>query len=789
MRTIHTLLLVLFTALAAAPLHAQQIGSIGEWRDHFSYVRSLSVVEGGNSIYCASSTGAFRFDRTTEEIQRLTKVNALSDVGINGLAWNESLGMLLVYYSNGNLDLVRGSSSFNMSDIKRSSVIGNKAVNSITFDGTRAYLACGFGIVVVDLERREVRDTWFIGPSGSQVNVNQVAFSTDSIYAATNTGLFVASRTAPNLAAFNNWRRRVDMGQTISQGPFNAVVRFNDRMLLNYKRNVANSDTLLVLQEDNSWQRVQSLYGRENISVRVSHDQQFLVVTHPGDVQLLDQGFQEVNYAYGYTPQGSSPNQAIFASDGLFWIADRSNGLIRTPGGSTGREILPNGPRSSSAFRMDMSQGSLFVATGAVTGNWSNTYSKEGIHHFANDTWATSNPDNTPLLQGANTYAGTTNDIMIVAVDPKDPARAFAGSWEEGLIEFRDRVPIAIHHVTNSSLGAPVSGPADKVNVAGLDFDKDGNLWITNAHSTTPLSVLTRNGQWQAFDPGGLLAGNYLVADVLAARNGFKWIIRPRGNALLVFNDNGTITNTDDDQYRLLRNIPGQGGLPSPDVYCIAEDLDGEIWVGTNKGVAVFYSPDNIFSNGDYDAQQILILQDGNYQLLLETEAVSAIAVDGADRKWIGTQTSGVFLISADGREQIHHFTAENSPLPSNGITSLAIDERTGEVFIGTERGIISYRSDATGGGFEAECASVFPNPVRQDHTGPIAITGLVRDSEVKVTDVAGNLVYRTTSLGGQAIWYGNDMSGNRVSTGVYLIFATDRSGSYKCNTKVLVVR
>jgi hypothetical protein len=221
----------------------------------------------------------------------------------------------------------------------------------------------------------------------------------------------------------------------------------------------------------------------------------------------------------------------------------------------------------------------------------------------------------------------------------------------------------------------------------------------------------------------------------------------------------------------------------------VAEDLEGQVWVGTSKGIAVFYTPTAIFDAGGSDAQQILIEQDGNIQVLLETESVSAIVVDGANRKWLGTQTGGVYLVSADGRTQIHRFTEENSPLPSNNITSIAIDELTGEVFFGTDRGIISYRSDAIDGSETAECAKVFPNPVRETYTGPIAIDGLVRDSEVKISDMAGNLVYRTTSLGGQAIWNGNDMSGNRVATGVYIVFASDPTGAFKCNTKLLVVR
>jgi hypothetical protein len=763
---------------------------LGTWQDHFPYRRAVAVAEGGGHIYCASNAAVFRYHPPTGEIERITKITALSDVGIQGLAWNEELGMLLVYYTNGNLDLLQGDRVFNMSDIRRSSILGNKGIYSVYMEGTKAYLGCGFGIVLVDLARREVRETWFIGPSGSQVRVNGITIWNDSIYAASNVGLFTASVNAPNLASFSSWRKRIDMPTAMANGPFNAVARFGDRILLNYRSALPEADTLLILDQGNSFQRFSPLYGRRNLNLNPSADGQFMIIPHAIDIHRYDLDMTEVTFQYAYAGAVAFPTQAIHGSEGgVFWVSDKEQGLVRATGFGEGVSVVPNGPRNASVYRMDARDGTLFVATGGVEGNWTNKYQKEGVHHFADGTWITNDRENTPIMLGVNGFGEALNDVLCVAIDPNDPKRAFAGSWEEGLLEFNDRVPVTIHNATNSGLAQELNGPAGKVNVAGLSYDRDGNLWMTNALTAAPIVVYTKNGQWRSFSPGTILNSNFLMSDILAARNGYKWIIRPRGNALLVFDDNGTLENTSDDRYKLLNNFEGSGGLPSQDVFCMAEDKEGQIWVGTNRGVAVFYTPEAVFGTGNFDAQQILIEQDGNVQILLETEAVSVIAIDGANRKWIGTQTSGVFLFSADGREQIHHFTKLNSPLPSDGITSIAIDGKTGEVYLGTEEGILSYRSDATEGIFENSCASVFPNPVRESYTGPVAISGLVRNSEVKITDIAGNLVYRTTSLGGQAVWPGTDMSGNRVSTGVYLVMATDRSGTYKCNTKVLVVR
>jgi ligand-binding sensor domain-containing protein len=174
---------------------------------------------------------------------------------------------------------------------------------------------------------------------------------------------------------------------------------------------------------------------------------------------------------------------------------------------------------------------------------------------------------------------------------------------------------------------------------------------------------------------------------------------------------------------------------------------------------------------------------------LLGTEEIKAIAVDGANRKWIGTASSGVYLISEDGLETIHHFTAENSPLLSNAIQSIAINEKTGEVFFGTGSGLISYQSDAIEGGNRFENVHAYPNPVRPEYSGVITITGLVADTQVRITDVNGNLVYETISNGGVATWDGCGISGERVTTGVYFAQCVSPNGKYKHITKILVVK
>jgi hypothetical protein len=306
------------------------------------------------------------------------------------------------------------------------------------------------------------------------------------------------------------------------------------------------------------------------------------------------------------------------------------------------------------------------------------------------------------------------------------------------------------------------------------------------------VNVRTPDGTWKAFSIPGI-SGAPLFGDMTVDSYGQKWINiignnAPLGNGIAVFTDNGTLDDATDDQSRFISSGVGKGNLPSTDIRAITEDLENEIWLGTGKGVAVIYSPSNVITSDNYDAQQILIKQDGINQYLLESEVVTAIAVDGANRKWIGTESGGVFLMSPDGTEKILNFNETNSPLLSNYILSIAIDQNSGEVFFGTNRGVISYKGDAIAGEGGCKDVLVYPNPVRPGYSGPIAIKGLVPNGSVKITDVSGNLIYETTSNGTQAIWNGTNFKGEKAHTGVYLVFSSDEDGENSCVTKLLFI-
>jgi hypothetical protein len=280
------------------------------------------------------------------------------------------------------------------------------------------------------------------------------------------------------------------------------------------------------------------------------------------------------------------------------------------------------------------------------------------------------------------------------------------------------------------------------------------------------------------------------IGDILITKTGHKWIVLPRGYGLFVLDDNNTPDVFIDDRYKKMLVEDSENKVISL-VYSIAEDLDGNVWVGTDQGPLIYYNPENVFEN-DLKASRIKIPRNdgsGLADYMLGTEIITSIAVDGSNRKWLGTYSSGAYLLSPDGTVQIINHNEKNSPLFSNSIVSLAVDNKTGDVWLGTSKGLQSVRGDATAGEGKFTNVYTFPNPVREDFTGNVTITGLMRDSQIRITDISGNLVYETVSDGGQATWDLKIYNGQRVSTGVYLVFCASSDGSQSFVTKMLVIR
>ena len=501
---------------------------------------------------------------------------------------------------------------------------------------------------------------------------------------------------------------------------------------------------------------------------------------------VVDDNFNIIGRQRTYELEGQTisriyPRSVGISDDNTIWVADYKNGMIKIYGENF-EPILPSGPMDNMVFSLYANGNDLWIAPGGRTDAWSNAWVTPHLQKFRGEEWTSFTKIDYPEF---NDFF----DVVGMVADPDDPNHIFVATWGGGLLEFQGNELLNRFTNHNSPLetALPQQPNEPYVRIGGLDFDKEGNLWITNSGVANNLLKLTGSREWESFElPEVATIRN--VGQIIVTKNNDKWILVPRGHDVYVVNSTGQ-----EKKHLMVTSYFNNGTYENfnrmNDVYSIAEDNEGDIWIGTSKGIAVFSNPSRIWDSEVYYATQpSLDLNNGLYNPLLETETVTAIAVDGANRKWLGTSNSGIYLVSETGEKEILHFTEDNSPLLSNSITSIAINQISGEVFIGTNDGLISYQSDATGGNDAYINVYVYPNPVRETYDGPVTITGLIEKTDVKITDISGNLVFNTQSLGGQAVWDGTNLNGNRVKTGVYLVFCTDEFGEETHITKLLFI-
>jgi len=444
--------------------------------------------------------------------------------------------------------------------------------------------------------------------------------------------------------------------------------------------------------------------------------------------------------------------------------------------------IIPNGPVSKTFGRMLYENEKLWVAGGSVNDRWDPLmYNGSKFYQYQNNSWFNFTEENTPGVIGMS-------DFIDIKKNPYGN-EIYLTSYGSGVIEMLNNVFVKKYDETNSTLQRlSVVDPNFKPLLSGgMDFDNNGNLWVSNFGANKPLSVKTKSG-WYAFNIGNIAGGNELGWVTCDDYNN-KWVLSLKDKGILVYNDNGSPTNANDDKFKMLTKEVGQGALPSNTVLCASEDLRGEMWIGTSQGLTILSNPGQIFNTDDenFDARPIVIKVGSNYEIFLGKEQINCIKVDPSNRKWIGTP-NGVWLVSDDGYKVIKNFTTVNSPLLSNNVMEIGIDEHTGEVFFGTEKGIISYMGDASEGSKDFGKVEIYPNPVRPEFTGSIAIRGLVDKATVKITDISGNLVFETTANGGFASWDGKSFNGKRVGTGVYVIFSASKDGEQTFAGKLLFI-
>ena len=753
--------ILIFTVCFFLKISSQEI-PIGSWQDHLSYNNSVSVTYGNDIVYCASESAIFSYDTKEKTIERLNLITGLSDIEITQIKFNTYNNKLIVAYKNGNIDIIdQNKMVTNLSFIKNNtSLTGGKSVNHIYINNQFAYLSTGFGVVVLNTDKNEVYDSYFYGALGVAKNTNAVTFDNVNIYAATDDGVYFADKNSANLADYNQWSKLMDL----PTAKYSNIVYYSGTLVVSKDSPNWESDSIFY-KNGAIWQNILP-YGLNINKLEVFNNN--LIVAGSG-LTIIDNTFNVIDNIYTHANNFGIDAKGVHQDvSGNYWIADATNGLLRQLDNWNVEKILPNGPNTPSAFSIDVQDGNVWMTSGGY-GNWRN-YTP--YNYRVKGEWKTVPTSVNDPQNGQSIYS-----FVSVVINPDNINQVFMGTWGTGLLEFNSNVLTQVFNAQNSVLDSTFFGTTC---VSGMAFDQNKNLWVASSYADEMLAVKTPTNNWYSYSingTNGLAEYTKLIVD----RNNLIWIQDSKNLKTYVFDYKGTLETKTDD--RAMVFIPNGTG----EIITFIEDLDGEIWFGTSQGVSVVYNPLNVFSGNEL-IQPVYIQQDGQTQLLLETERVKVIAIDGANRKWFGTENSGVYLMSEDGSEEILHFTTKNSPLFADNIFDIKIDGKTGEVYIATEKGLISYKGTATDAQDDFSNVFVYPNPVREDYFGVIAIRGLVEDTDVRITDISGNLVSQTKSLGGQAIWDGKDLHGNRVQTGVYMVFNASQDGELKKAAKILFI-
>ena len=741
---------------------------IGQWKEHLPYNSAIDVAAGDNKIYCATPYSLFTVDLSDNSVERFSRVTGLSETGVSTINYDETNHKLFLAYSNSNIDIIYRNDIFNIPDIKRQNIAGDKSIYNIYSLNGNYYLSMGLGVIVIDGNRYEIKDSWFISNSGSYVKVNGFTSDASFFYAATDEGLKKIPINSSNPANYLNWQV-VSGTNGLPAGACKNVINVNNKIVVQKGDSLfAHNGTTwsLLFFDGNNITSINSSGGKIEVCEKLTAPVSKVIILNPdgSTAKTIQNG--SINF----------PRKAIFYNN-EYWVADQYQSLSRISLSSSSADAvyILNAPKDIASGEMTEYNGILYVSAGTVDDNWNYQYNAQGIYRYKEGQWTNFN-------KYTHSQLDSMLDFITLQVDPRDES-VWAGSFGGGLLHIKPDETVAVFK-QNSGIKPHPADPTS-YRVTGLKFDQENNLWVSNFGSTQPLVVRKADGNWKSFSLPFSLFENATSQIVIDEANQV-WIASPLGNGLICYNHGNSIDDLSDDHWRLYKNGAGNGNLPSSDVLCIAKDKSGFIWVGTSDGIGVIQCAESVFSSG-CEALLPIVQQDNFAGYLFKGENVQSIAVDGADRKWIATR-NGVWLISADAEKTIYHFTEDNSPLLSNDVKKIAVDNKTGQVYFATLKGICSFRSTATEAGKTNSNVLVFPNPVPPGYNGTIGIRGLAENSVVKITELDGRLVFQARASGGQSVWNGRDYKGRKISSGVYLVLVSNDDKTEKMATKIIFI-
>ncbi len=751
----------------------QAVEKVGEWELYATFRTPKQICEGNRKVFFLADNSLFSYGKDDEEVRELSRLNILSDNNIDRIAGDFVNDILLVIYTNGNIDLVDMATEtvYNIPYIKNAAFTTSKRINDITFVGDEAYMATDFGIVVLDVVRKEIKATYTFN---------------EKIYTTTYwNGYIYCIRADRNMYRCAVDDIPYDVNHWEKQRPsyINQMLPAGNRLLLLHQ----DGNALLFSPGESSiWLRADGKVKK----IEPTRDG-FLLHTLDNKVVLYDSQNRLIGEMSFDGTGYESIDVTCTNTQNVFWLlAENVVAALKYEEDSFREEkkLSCDGyQKVYDPFSITIAGGRVYVSPAGVSYLNDKQDVAGYISILENGQWTTIYPQDVPHEKHPT---GTWGNTYNVVIDPDDPDVFYIGTWFEGLYRFKNNAYDTHWNDTNS----PIIDIEKWAYKAGRSaFDKRKNLYVITYCTEYGLVMKKRDDTWLSFPYEDLKNLRNLDYILIPQHSSAMWIVRSGYDSFVfAFDTNGT-DDIADDKIRKFTAFTDQNGerIDGQFFYEIAEDKNGQLWLGTDRGPVVLTNPEK-YMNGNFTCTRIKIARNDGTNLadyLLNDEAIQTIAIDGANRKWFGTANSGVYLVSEDGQETIYHFTAENSPLPSDNIYDIAVHPETGEVFFATENGLASFRAEATEPQDDFSDVYVYPNPVRPDYDGYITVTGLQEHSLVKITDTAGNLIYQNFSTGGQLVWDGRTRDGGRLHSGIYLVFASVNDGKEGTVAKFTVVR
>lgn len=735
-----------------------------QWKGHYSYFKITDVYATEDKVYAAAENSVFIYDNVSKATQTISTVNGLSGETISTIYHSKNYNITAIGYENGLLEFLTDDNSVRtFVDIPNKPTIApnEKRINHFFEYQDKLFVSTDFGIVEFNLERVEFGNTFFIGTGGSQIVVNAVNVLGDKIYAATDAnGVFSANVSNPNLVDFNQWS--VDV-----TGGFSGINSFGNRLI------VSEGATIRTLEQGVLNTVITAPSAIKDFSVNNTS----LGITLNNQTLIYNTNFEETGniisteeFTFGLNTSTISSSQVYLGTNKSGLIQYELNDL------TNGIAISPDGPLLNTPFSIDAKNERLWIAYGNHD-LFFNPFPLEsiGVSGLVNDEWV-----NIPYEQGV-----IPQSMCSVTINPNDIDQVFFCSFHEGLLEIKNNEVVTVYNSSNAGF-VSLDDDQEAMRLNSAKFDQNGDMWLTSSIMDESLNRFSLEDKSVLKVSLGSLIPNPF------SNLGFGDLeIGDQGNIYVTSYNEGIIAyNTTTNRLQQLKGGQSGSNLPSNYTTAVAIDRNNQLWIGTFNGLRVVFNASSIFDQNNPIANEIIVLDDENVaQELLFGQTINDIEVDGSNNKWIATASSGVFQLSPNGQETLNQFNTDNSPLPSNNVLDVSIDDSTGAVFMATEKGLLEFKGIATEPEENLENLAAFPNPVRPNFDGNVTITGLSSKSNVKITDIEGNLVYETISDGGSVQWDTTAFGRHKVASGVYLIITTGEDQTDTNVTKLLIVR